>query len=96
MEYYLSQAAGLMASPAAIEAGTLETDPVGTGPYVYDKARLSASAPSPSSPAKEDYWNPELQKFDEVVLRILVDVSARVNAIISGQVDWTTLEREVR
>ena len=91
MEYYLSQAAGLMASPAAIEAGTLETDPIGTGPYLYDKANSVRDSQSLFT-AKEDYWNPELQKFDEVELRILVDVSARVNAIISGQVDWTTLE----
>ncbi len=91
MEYYLSQAAGLMASPAAIEAGTLETDPIGTGPYLYDKASSVRDSQSRFT-AKEDYWNPELQKFDEVELRILADVSARVNAIISGQVDWTTLD----
>ena len=91
MEYYLSQAAGLMASPAAIEAGTLETDPIGTGPYLYDKANSVRDSQSLFT-AKEDYWNPDLQKLDEVELRILVDISARVNAIISGQVDWTTLE----
>lgn len=91
MEYYLSQAAGLMASPAAIEAGTLETDPVGTGPYLYDKANSVRDAQSVFT-AKEDYWNPDLQKFDSVELRILEDLSARVNAIVSGQVDWTTLD----
>jgi peptide/nickel transport system substrate-binding protein len=91
MEYYFSQAAGLMASPAAIEAGTLETDPVGSGPYLYDKANSVRDAQSLFT-AKEDYWNPELQKFDEVELRILTDTSARANAVISGQVDWATLE----
>ncbi|WP_349428682.1 ABC transporter substrate-binding protein [Microbacterium sp. LWS13-1.2] len=91
LDYYFSQAAGLMASPAAIEAGTLETDPVGTGPYVYDKANSVRDSQSFFT-AKEDYWNPELQKFDQVELRILMDVSARVNAIISGQVDWATLD----
>ncbi|MCR2785076.1 MULTISPECIES: ABC transporter substrate-binding protein [unclassified Microbacterium] len=91
MEYYLSQAAGLMASPAAIEAGTLETDPVGTGPYLYDKVNSVRDSQSLFT-AKEDYWNSDLQKWDEVELRILGDISARVNAIISGQVDWTTIE----
>ena len=91
MEYYLSQAAGLMASPAAIEAGTLETDPVGTGPYLYDKDNSVRDAQSLFT-AKEDYWNPDLQKFDSVELRILEDLSARANAIVSGQVDWTTLD----
>jgi peptide/nickel transport system substrate-binding protein len=91
MEYYLSQAAGLMASPAAIEAGTLEIDPIGTGPYLYDKANSVRDSQSIFT-AKEDYWNPDLQKFDSVELRILEDLSARANAIVSGQVDWTTLD----
>lgn len=91
MEYYLSQAAGLMASPAAIEAGTLETDPVGTGPYELDKAN-SVKDSQATFTAREEYWNPELQKFDGVVLRILEDISARVNSVISGQVDFTTLD----
>ncbi|TQK20684.1 peptide/nickel transport system substrate-binding protein [Microbacterium sp. SLBN-154] len=90
-EFYLSQAAGLMASPAAIEAGTLETDPVGTGPYLYDAGSSVRDSQSVFT-AKEDYWNPDLQKFDSVELRILEDLSARANAIVSGQVDWTTLD----
>lgn len=91
MEYYLSQAAGLMASPAAIEAGTLETSPVGTGPYEFDAANSTRDSQATFT-AREDYWNPELQKFDGVELRILDELSARVNAAVSGQVDYTTLD----
>jgi len=91
MEYYLSQAAGLMASPAAIAAGTLETTPAGTGPYELDAAN-SVRDSQATFTAREDYWNPELQKFDGVELRILDELSARVNAAVSGQVDYTTLD----
>lgn len=91
MEYYLSQAAGLMASPAAIEAGSLETEPVGTGPYEFDAANSVRDSQAIFA-ARDGYWNPDLQKFDDVTLRILEDVSARVNAVISGQVDFSTLD----
>lgn len=90
-EYYLSQAAGLMASPAAIEAGTLETTPVGTGPYEYD-AGQSVRDSQITGVARDDYWDPELQKFDTIVFRILSELPARVNGVLSGQVDFTTLD----
>ena len=67
-EYYLSQAAGLMGSPAAIAAGTIATTPVGTGPYVYDPAQ-SLPGSQLAFTARQGYWNPALQKFDKIVLK---------------------------
>ncbi|KTR95340.1 ABC transporter substrate-binding protein [Microbacterium testaceum] len=91
MEYYLSQAAGLMASPAAIAGGSLETTPVGSGPYVFDTANSVRDSQAVFT-AREGYWDPSLQKFSGVELRNLEELSARVNAILSGQVDFTTLD----
>lgn len=91
MEYYLSQAAGLMASPAAIADGSIETAPVGSGPYVFDAANSVRDSQAVFT-AREDYWSPDLQKFSGVELRNLEELSARVNAILSGQVDFTTLD----
>lgn len=91
LEFNLSQAAGLMASPASIGTTEADTVPVGSGPYV-----MSESETVPGSQivftAREDYWAPELQKFDRVEFRILDDVSARLNALQSGQVDATILD----
>ena len=38
LEYFLSQAAGLMGSPKALGTEGIKTEPVGSGPYVMDKA----------------------------------------------------------
>src|SRR5919106_5217139 len=38
MEFYLSQAAGLMGSPKALGTEGVKTQPVGSGPYIMDKA----------------------------------------------------------
>jgi peptide/nickel transport system substrate-binding protein len=38
LEYFLSQAAGLMGSPAALGTDAIKTVPVGSGPYVMDMA----------------------------------------------------------
>lgn len=91
LEYYLSQAAGLMGSPAAIGTEGIATLPVGSGPYVMEAASSVAGSQYVFT-AREDYWSPELQKFDRLELKVLTDVTARVNALLSGQVDATLVD----
>lgn len=86
MTYYLSQAAGLMGSPDAIGTEEIKTNPIGSGPYVYDKAG-SVNGSQFTFTKNDDYWNPDLQKFDKVVFKVLIDPTAAVNAVVSGQVD---------
>lgn len=91
MEYYLSQAAGLMGSPAAIGTEGIATLPVGSGPFVME-ADSSVAGSQYVFTARDDYWAPELQKFDRLELKVLIDVTARVNALLSGQVDATLVD----
>lgn len=88
---YLASGAGYMASPTAIEAGTLEQEPVGTGPYVMDTVSSVAGSQYVFT-MREDYWAPELQLWNSVEFRYLEDGTANVNALISGQVDASELE----
>ncbi|WP_449373418.1 ABC transporter substrate-binding protein [Arthrobacter psychrolactophilus] len=41
---------------------------------------------------RANYWNKDLQKFDKVTMKFLQDVTARTNAIVSGQIDATLLD----
>lgn len=91
LEYFLSQAAGLMGSPKAIADKTIAKTPVGTGPYELVSAETVAGSQVTYS-ARKNYWNKDLQKFDKIVLKIMADVTARMNAVVSGQVDATTLD----
>lgn len=91
MEYFLSQAAGLMGSPEQLGSPEIARTPVGTGPYVMDAAG-SVTGSVYRFEAREDYWAPELQRFDEIVMTVLTDPAARVNAVTTGQVDATLLD----
>jgi peptide/nickel transport system substrate-binding protein len=93
MTYYLSQAAGFMGSPEAIGTEGIKTVPVGSGPYVLD-AKASVNGSQFTFVKNDDYWNADLQKYDKVVVKVLTDVTARVNAIVSGQVDATLLDAQ--
>lgn len=83
--YNLSDAAGRMASPAALDSADLQTVPVGSGPYVMDTARTVQGSDYVFT-ARDGYWNPDLQKFDEVEFKIFADEVALLNALKSGQV----------
>ncbi|MBT2550997.1 ABC transporter substrate-binding protein [Arthrobacter sp. ISL-65] len=91
LEYYLSQAAGLMGSPKALGTEGIKTEPVGSGPYVMDKAATVKDSQSVFT-ARKDYWNKDIQKFEKVTFKTLTDLTARTNALVSGQVDATLLD----
>ncbi len=91
MEYYLSQAAGFMGSPKALAGPDIDRTPVGSGPYVIDPAATVVGSQYVFK-KRDGYWNPELQKFDTITMKVLLDLTARVNALVSGQVDATLLD----
>lgn len=91
LEYYLSQVPGLMGSPKALGTEEIKTVPVGSGPYVLD-AKSSVNGSQFVYTANKDYWNKDLQKFGKVTIKILPDVTARTNAVVSGQVDAVLLD----
>ena len=91
LEYFLSQAAGLMGSPKALGTEGIKTEPVGSGPYVMDKAATVKDSQAVFT-AREGYWNKDLQKYQKLTLKVLTDPTARTNALVSGQVDATLLD----
>jgi peptide/nickel transport system substrate-binding protein len=91
LEYFLSQAAGLMGSPKALGTEGIKTEPVGSGPYVMDKA-ASVKDSQTVFTARKDYWNKDLQNYEKLTFKVLTDLTARTNALVSGQVDATLLD----
>ena len=90
-EYYLTQAAGFMASPAALGTPGIKTDPIGSGPYVLDKTNTVKGSQYVYT-KNPDYWNADLQKFEKITIKFLSDITARTNALVSGQVDGGLLD----
>lgn len=88
---YLTRTAGLVASGEAIDAGVdLATQTVGSGPYVLD-TRETVTGTSYVYEANPEYWNPEVQHYDEVEINVYNDVAAAVNAIMANEADAVRL-----
>ncbi|MER7540411.1 ABC transporter substrate-binding protein [Streptomyces sp. NPDC097704] len=94
---FLCLGSGAIASPKYLAAGKLDQAPVGSGPYVYDKA-----ASTPGSvyvlTKNPEHWNAGHYPYKKITLKVLADRTARVNALKTGQIsgaitDATTLNQ---
>ena len=85
----LSDQAGMMISPAAMDNEDLATMPVGAGPFVATEFRVDEAM---FAVAFEDYWNPEFPKVENLELRFVLDPSTRFNATVGGEVHGGVLD----
>lgn len=83
---YLTGPAGALISPKALGTKGAATDPVSSGAYTLDQAK-SVSGTTLVFDKREDYWNADDFPYEEIVMRVLPDETARLNALKSGQVD---------
>jgi len=79
----LAKLGGLLASPKALDNPKV---PVGSGPYALDET-ATTDGRQYTFVRNEDYPQADEYPYDTVVLKPLTDVSAKFNALVSGQVD---------
>lgn len=87
---YLTRSAGLVMSPAATENQDLPTNPVGSGPYTLDTA-ATVTETSYTFVKREDYWNPEVQHYDKIIMRVFQDPTSMLNAARAGEINYAKL-----
>lgn len=84
--YQMGLGRSWMASPAAIEADSLNADPVGSGPYTYDKGQ-STKASQYVFTRRDQHWDAATYPFRTVRLFPITDQTASMNAMLSGQLN---------
>lgn len=84
--YLMGLGRSYVMSPASIEAGTLGSDPVGSGPYVLDSDTSVAGAEYHFTKT-EDHWDAKTYPFAELAIYPITDATARHNAMLSGQIN---------
>lgn len=87
---YLTRDPGLVASGDSLANSDLATNPVGSGPYVLDTA-ATVTGTSYSYTKNPDYWNPDVQHYDNLVINVLSDPTAALNAIKAGEANGVRL-----
>ncbi|XWK88018.1 MAG: ABC transporter substrate-binding protein [Phormidium sp.] len=80
-----------MASPAAIKKaganyGTPNSLAVGTGPFIFKEWRTGDRLTLAKNP---NYWQKDLPKINQLVIRFVTDPAARLAQLRAGQIDFT-------
>jgi peptide/nickel transport system substrate-binding protein len=74
---------GLMASPTAIAAGTANTNPVGTGPFVFAE-RVQGDRTVVER--NDNYWRDGEPYLDKITFRVVLDDSVRTASVENGEI----------
>jgi peptide/nickel transport system substrate-binding protein len=69
-----------------VEAGTINTQPMGTGPFMITDFQPGIRLMLERNP---NYWQEGLPYLDAVEIRIISDESVRRTALVTGDVDWS-------
>ena len=81
---------GMIISPKGVDAAadlTVDTTSAGAGAYVYQPGD-SVAGDHYTYTANPTYWDPSKQHYQKVVLRVIADPQATINALKTGQVDF--------
>ncbi|HWG98783.1 MAG TPA: ABC transporter substrate-binding protein [Pilimelia sp.] len=84
--YQMGLGRSWMASPAAVGNDSLNAEPVGSGPYAYDKAQ-STKASQYVFTRKAEHWDGGTYPFRTVRMFPITDQTASMNAMLSGQLN---------
>ncbi|MGH1490492.1 MAG: ABC transporter substrate-binding protein [Acidimicrobiales bacterium] len=83
----MSMVMGMMVSPAAMAAETdLTRNPQGSGPWIWQDGESEAGVTEVYT-LFADYWNPADQGVERVEATAVPDNVARLNALLTGEVD---------
>ncbi|MFS0735001.1 ABC transporter substrate-binding protein [Microbacterium sp. 1P10UB] len=87
---YLTRDPGLVGAEASLDSPDVATTPVGSGPYMLDTA-ATVTGTSYTYTKNPDYWNPDVQHYDKLVINVYQDPTAALNAIKAGEANGVRL-----
>ncbi|WP_210480141.1 ABC transporter substrate-binding protein [Naasia sp. SYSU D00948] len=85
---YLTQNSGLVAPAELVDDPAMANEPVGSGPYILNTSETVVGS-SYVFDKNEDYWKPEDQHYDRLILQPFSDPTALLNAVQGGQLNVT-------
>jgi peptide/nickel transport system substrate-binding protein len=88
----LAFSAGAIGAPDALENPDIKTTPVGSGPYMLDVNATTIGSQFVYT-RNPDYWNADAWPYDKINLKVIADLTARVNAVKSGQADGALIDQ---
>jgi peptide/nickel transport system substrate-binding protein len=87
---YMSFDSGSIANPKHLKDADSASNPQGSGPYTLDQSRTTIGSQY-TFVRNKNYWDLKSYPYETVVMKVLPDVTSRLNALKSGQIDTAQL-----
>lgn len=84
---------GIVASPAQLESPEVGTEVISSGPYELDTARTTSGSVYTYT-KRADYWDAETYPYENLVIKIMPDVNARLNALRNNEIQCANISQE--
>lgn len=92
LEVNLATGFGAMIDPDVLQDPELKTKPIGgTGAYELDLKKTDPSTQYVLERRDDEYWDADRWTYDEIVLKVMPDQAARINALRAGEIDGTAV-----
>jgi peptide/nickel transport system substrate-binding protein len=89
---FMCFAPGIVASPSQLNAKDVGTNPVSSGPYALDVAKTTTGSVY-TFHKRNDYWDAKNYPYDTLVLKVMPEVTARLNALKTKQIQGATIDQ---
>lgn len=89
---FMCFAPGIVASPAQLESPDVGTEVISSGPYELVTSKTTTGSVY-TYEKRDDYWDADTYPYENLVLKIMPDVNARLNALSSGQVQGAVIDQ---
>ena len=86
-DYYLADQPGYIAAPSMLNNPNGSTNPIGTGPFVFEQWEQNVKFTAKANP---HYWRPGLPYLDAIEFRPFDSPATMSTSILSGQIDAAT------
>lgn len=89
---FMTFSTGIVASPEALKSPEVDSRPVSSGPYELDVDNTTSGSIYTFN-KRQDHWEADRYPYEKLVLKVMTDVTPRLNALRANQVDGATLSQ---
>lgn len=89
---FMCFAPGIVASPAQLKSSDVGTDVISSGPYRLDSSKTTSGSVYTYT-KRADYWDAEDYPYETLVIKVMPDVNARLNALRSKEIQGAVIDQ---
>lgn len=90
---FMTFSTGIVASPKALKSSEVDARPVSSGPYELDLDNTTSGSVYAFN-KRTDHWEADRYPYEKLKLTVMTDVTARLNALRTNQVDGAALTQQ--